>query len=63
LRSAHECLRFEKESFGALHQMLSGLGETEQEAAWAEIEVALGAFERDGQFVGPCEMLVAAATK
>lgn len=63
LNSAVECLQFEQESFGALHQMLSGLSEPEQDAAWAEIEDALGEFEHDGRFEGPCEMLVAAATR
>ncbi|MBL4749693.1 MAG: class I SAM-dependent methyltransferase [Amylibacter sp.] len=63
LGSTLECLQFEQESFGALHQMLGGLSEQEQDDAWAEIEDALGAFEADGQFEGPCEMLVAAATK
>jgi SAM-dependent methyltransferase len=63
LETAHECLQFEQESFGALHQMLSGLSEPEQDDAWAEIEEALGAFEKDGRFEGPCEMLVASATK
>jgi len=63
LGSALECLQFEQESFGALHQMLGGLNEQEQDDAWAEIEEALGAFEADGRFEGPCEMLVAAATK
>lgn len=63
LHSAMECLQFEQESFGALHQMLAGLSANEQDDAWAEIEEALGQFEQDGQFEGPCEMLVAAATK
>jgi SAM-dependent methyltransferase len=63
LGSAMECLQFEQESFGALHQMLAGLSEREQDDAWAEIEDALGAFEQDGRFEGPCEMLVAAATR
>jgi len=63
LGSALECLQFEQESFGALHQMLGGLSEREQDDAWAEIETALGAFETGGRFEGPCEMLVAAATK
>lgn len=63
LPSAAECLRFEQESFGALHQMLSGLSEIEQDEAWCEIEEALGQFETDGQFSGPCEMLVAVASK
>ncbi len=61
--SAAECVRFERESFGALHQMLSGLDEAGREAAWAEIEEALRAFEGREGFVGPCEMIVAAATK
>ncbi len=63
LATALECLQFEQESFGALHQMLSGLSETERDDAWGEIEEALTAFESAGQFEGPCEMLVAAATK
>lgn len=63
LGSALECLQFEQESFGALHQMLGGLSVREQDDAWAEIEEALGAFESDGRFEGPCQMLVAAATK
>ena len=61
--SAAECLQFEQESFGALHQMLSGLSDAEQDAAWQEIEEALGQFEHNGQFEGPCEMLVAVGTK
>ncbi|MCG6886254.1 MAG: class I SAM-dependent methyltransferase, partial [Proteobacteria bacterium] len=43
--SAAECLQFEQESFGALHQMLSGLSDGEQDEAWNEIEEALGQFE------------------
>ncbi len=63
LASALECLQFEQESFGALHQMLAGLSEPEQDDAWAEIEEALETFEKDGKFEGPCEMLVASARK
>jgi len=63
LGSALECLQFEQESFGALHQMLGGLSEQEQDEAWDEIEQALGVFEADGRFEGQCEMLVAAASK
>lgn len=63
LSSAAECLQFEQESFGALHQMLSGLSNTEQDEAWSEIEEALGQFETNDQFEGPCEMLVAVGTK
>lgn len=35
----------------------------EQDEAWAEIEELLETYEQDGQFNGPCQMLVAAATK
>lgn len=63
VESAAECLRFEQESFGALHQMLSGLSETEKAEAWQEIEESLRAFEDDGGFRGPCELVIAAGTK
>jgi SAM-dependent methyltransferase len=63
LPSAAECVRFERESFGALHQMLSGLDQAGQDAAWREISVALRAFETSAGFVGPCEMIVAVGTK
>jgi len=63
LPSAAECVRFERESFGALHQMLAGLDDAGREAAWAEIEHELGRFEGSDGFEGPCELLVAAATK
>jgi SAM-dependent methyltransferase len=62
MESAAECTRLERESFGALHFMLVGLPEAEREAAWAEVEEALGQFEHDGRFTGPCELLVAAGT-
>ena len=63
LESALDCLQFEQESFGALHQMLSGLTPTEQDNAWEEIEQALSEYEVDGKFCGPCEMLVASGVK
>jgi len=63
LSSAAKCLQFEQESFGALHQMLSGLSDIEQDEAWCEIEEALSEFENDDQFEGPCEMLVAVGSK
>ena len=59
LDSAKDCLRFEKESFGALHQMVDGLDHEAKEAVWAEVERALDAFEQDGRFVGPCTMIAA----
>jgi hypothetical protein len=58
--SAAECTQLERESFGALHQMLAGLSEPEREETWAEIEAALREFEGPDGFVGPCELLVGA---
>lgn len=62
LASAAECVRFERESFGALHQMMVGLDEAERARTWDAIEEALRAFEGPDGFVGPCEMLVGAGT-
>jgi SAM-dependent methyltransferase len=63
LSSAAECVRFERESFGALHQMMAGLPEAEREPVWEEIERELRQFEGPDGFEGPCEMLVVAGTK
>jgi hypothetical protein len=41
LSSVAECVRFEQESFVALHQMLAGLDDPGQEAAWAELAEGL----------------------
>jgi SAM-dependent methyltransferase len=62
LTSAAECTQLERESFGALHQMLSGLAEEERRATWREIEAALGEFETADGFRGPCELLVGVGT-
>ena len=58
-----ECLRFEQESFGALHQMLAGLDDDARAAAWDEIETELRRFEGPGGFAGPCELIVAAGVR
>jgi SAM-dependent methyltransferase len=63
LASAAECVRFERESFGALHQMMAAMSERERTGTWTEIEAALRKFETGEGFVGPCEMLVGAGTK
>jgi SAM-dependent methyltransferase len=62
LPSTPDCIRFERESFGALHQMLAGLSEAEREDTWAEIERELSQFETADGFEAPCELLVAAGT-
>src|SRR5438270_823133 len=63
LPSAAECVRFERESFGALHQMLAGLDADAREAAWSEIAERLAGFDRPDGFLGPCELLVAAGRR
>jgi SAM-dependent methyltransferase len=63
LSSAAECVRFEQESFGALHQMLAPLDPQGKAAAWEEISAKLAQFERDGRFEGPCELVVAVGTR
>jgi SAM-dependent methyltransferase len=57
--SAADCVRFEQESFGALHQMLSTLDEAGKQDAWREIADELAKFETPSGFEGPCEMVVA----
>lgn len=63
LPSAAECVRFERESFGALHQMMSAMSDAERAAAWGEVEETLARFETAQGFVGPCEMLVGAGVR
>ena len=63
LANAAACVDFERESFGALHQMLAGLDESGREAAWNEIALALRAFEGPDGFAGPCELVIAIGTK
>lgn len=63
LPSASECVRFERESFGALHQMMAGLSDGEREAAWEEIEQELRTFENRDGFEGPCELVIAVGTR
>lgn len=59
LPSAAECLRFEQESFGALHQMLGKLDDAAKAKAWTEVSEKLTAFETNGRFEGPCAMIAA----
>jgi len=60
---ADACVEFERDSFGALHQMLAGLDESGRDAAWDEIAAALRAFEGPDGFEGPCELVIAVGTK
>ncbi len=61
--SSADCVRFEKESFGALHQMLGGLPPAAVDEAWDEIGRELARFDGPDGFEGPCEMLVVAGAK
>ena len=63
MTSASECVRFERESFGALHQMMSSLSEAEREETWREIEEQLRPFETAAGFEGPCELVVGAGVR
>lgn len=62
LESAAACAQLERESFGALHQMLAGLPSEEQGDVWVEIGRALLEFEGPDGFAGPCELLVGGGT-
>jgi ubiquinone/menaquinone biosynthesis C-methylase UbiE len=53
MASAEEYMRFARESFGALHQMLAGVTEAEREATWDEITRELRQFEGAEGFWGP----------
>ena len=61
--TAADCVRFERESFGALHAMLANVTPAEREQAWTEIEAELGRFEGPDGFEGPCELLIASARR
>ena len=63
MASAGECVQFERDSFGALHQMLAHVTDEERAAAWREIEETLEQFDGPDGFVGPCEMLVISGTR
>lgn len=61
--AASDCVQFERESFGALHQMLAGLDEPGRQAAWTEIERELEQFQQPTGFEGPCELVVGVGVK
>lgn len=63
LSSAAECVQFERESFGALHQMLSGVAAADRERVWRDVEAALRAYETADGFVGPSELHVISGTR
>jgi SAM-dependent methyltransferase len=65
LRMPHaaDCVRFARESFGALHQMMAGLSPAQRGEAWEEIHRELSRFDGTNGFEGPCELIVAWGAK
>ncbi|HEY5769662.1 MAG TPA: methyltransferase domain-containing protein [Terrimicrobium sp.] len=63
MASAAECIRFERESFGAFNQVMAHLPREEREAICDEVEVAMQVFEGPEGFQAPCEALLAVGTK
>ena len=59
MASAAECIRFERESFGAFNQLMAHLPPEKREAIWDEAEVAMQVFEGPQGFQAPCEPLLA----
>ena len=62
LASAAECTKLERESFGALHQMLAGLAGGRAAGHLARDRGGAGEFETADGFRGPCELLVGVGT-
>jgi SAM-dependent methyltransferase len=63
MSSAAECVRFERESFGAFNQMMVHLPRAEREAIWNEVATALRVFESPTGFEAPCEPIVGVGVK
>jgi ubiquinone/menaquinone biosynthesis C-methylase UbiE len=64
MTSAAEFLRFARESFGALHQMLAGMNsDTERQDVWNEIEQQQKQFEGAAGYEGPCELIIGVGVK
>lgn len=63
LPHAADHIRFMRESWGALHEMMSSLSEAEKEETWREIEAALRKYEGPNGFEGECELVVGVGVK
>lgn len=63
LPSAAAWVHFERESCSILHQLVAGLPETQQEAAWRDIEQAVRSLEGWGGFEVPAELLIGVGIK
>ena len=58
LPSTAECVRFERESFGALSQMLAELPEKTRAAVWEDVAKGLRQFEGPNGFDAPSELII-----
>lgn len=63
LPSAKDYLDFIRTSAGPILQIIGKLDATAQNAAWAEMEEKLGAFQTPSGWVGPNELLLAVGTR
>ena len=63
LPSAARCVQFDRESFGALQQMLSRVPEAERAAVWEEIAHELRQFEGPEGFASPTALCVGVGIK
>ena len=63
MKSAVECLRFEQESFGALHAMMAGMSEDAKRDTWSEIEEGLRAYDSEHGFESPSEVIIGVGVK
>ncbi len=63
LPHASDHLRFMREGWGALHEMMSSLSEADREDTWREIEAALRKYEGPQGFEGECELVVGVGAK
>lgn len=63
MKSARECIRFERESFGAFNQMMCHLSKPEREIVWDEVEQAMQQFESPIGFEVSCEPIVGVGEK
>jgi ubiquinone/menaquinone biosynthesis C-methylase UbiE len=63
MQSAADALQMMQDAYGAYRAVLRDCSAEIQKAAWDEVSDMLKTFEKDGKFIAPSELLVAAATK
>lgn len=63
MQSAADALQMMQDAYGAYRAVLRDCSAEIQQTAWAEVSDMLKTFEKDGKFIAPSELVVAAATK